>query len=123
MNKRNIRWLVSIFILFYGANAFAGSASGLVHFLYVGGWDSATPNVMAGPNGPLVFFTVDGYTGGPACATQKRFVLDLTTRPGKTQYATLMIARINGLAVTVQGTTDCRQWSDSESIQYLTING
>jgi hypothetical protein len=118
---RNIFLLIAGYLLFTAPAFAAGSATGAVSFQDIGGWSSAAPSSPPTPSGTLVFFTVAGYSGGPGCATQSRFVLDLAMPPAKTQYATLLAAKLLAKPVYVLGTGTCGQWADSESIATINI--
>lgn len=56
-------------------------------------------------------------TGGPACATQRYWMIrDAKSEIGKQQIALLMTTKALGRSVTIEGTGTCTRWLDGEDI-------
>ena len=71
-----------------------------------------------------LFFEQDGTrTGAPPCATVNRWVIDTTTAAGQSMAATVLSAYSLGKSVFVEGTQECGTWGDTESANYLQIQG
>jgi len=68
----------------------------------------------------VVYFNQNGTrTGQPACATQNRWSINTTTAKGQAMLSVLLTAYASGKPISIQGTGDCRDWPDTESIDYF----
>ena len=78
-------------------------------------------NVMPYLNGSgLMFFSQAGSTTGhPACATQPRWVINLSTPGGQAAASTIITAYATGKPIAVTGTGSCADWGDTESILFV----
>ena len=80
-------------------------------------------NILSHRAGRL-FFEQDGTrAGAPSCATVSRWVIDTTTAAGQSMAATVLSAYSLGKSVQVEGTQECGAWSDTETVNYLQIQG
>lgn len=74
----------------------ASSATGTIKYIDV--W----------PSNSAVLITMDAaLVGTPACNETKRFVLDISTDPGRAAYAALLSAKLSAQRVTVVGSGAC----------------
>lgn len=80
------------------------------------------PTVM--PNGQVIFSVTGARSGSPSCATVTyRFAFDSTTPAGRSQLALLLTAYAMGKTVLVYGNNSCSVWSDTETMDFLQVNG
>ena len=71
-----------------------------------------------------LFFEQDGTrSGSPSCATVSRWVIDTTTAAGQSMAATVLSAYSLGRSVQVEGTQECGAWGDTETVNYVQIQG
>lgn len=73
----------------------------------------------------LMFFVLQGAakTGTPACNTyNSRWVINNNWPAARIQVAILITAITSGKTVTVRGSGDCSQWSDSETATDIRLN-
>ena len=61
-------------------------------------------------------------TGKPACATQNRWAMDLSTNSGKAMYATLIAAKATGSTVYMLGNGSCSIVLDTEDLYYIVVS-
>lgn len=80
------------------------------------------------PSGLLVhdqggaFFYHDGpRTNRPSCATEDRWVINVSTPAGQAMYAAVLTAIASGRKITVHGTGACSFWGDTESVQSVQV--
>ena len=57
----------------------------------------------------------------PACATDSRMTVDLTTDSDKAIYSLLLTAKSTGGTVYGKGTDTCMHVSDMESVRYIRL--
>ena len=68
------------------------------------------------------FFHHDGSrTARPTCATQDRWVINLSTQTGQAMYAAVLTAIASGRKIMVHGAGTCSVWGDTESITYVQV--
>lgn len=112
------RLLVAAVLSAYTALALAGEQAGMVTVHH--GQHSSGPT-SAG----FTFFVLQGgsKTGTPACNTYvDRWVINNGWPAAKMQVAILLSAIASGKTVTVRGSGDCSQWSDSETAIDIRLN-
>ena len=102
--------IIFLFLLCTHSFSFAGEGNGVINIAHIGHWN----------NKDLVFFYTPNRTGIPACATeQHRWVVDLTTRLGQSQYSFILAAQMAGKEISVSGTGDCSLYSDTETVRWV----
>jgi hypothetical protein len=101
--------LVATAILLSGAtvSSIAGTVTSTVNFVQV--------NV---PNRAYIQFST-APTGSPACATDPRMFIDLTTDAGKAMYSMALTAKASGKRLFAGGTSTC--YSKFEQISYMRL--
>lgn len=105
-----LKLITFLFILCSYNFSFAGEGNGVITIAHVGHWN----------NKDLMFFHTPNRTGVPACATeQNRWVVDLTTQLGRSQYSFLLAAQMAGKEIVVAGTGDCSLYSNSETARWV----
>lgn len=71
--------------------------------------------VFVYPPNSLIFFQVDGYSGGPSCNATKRYVLSSTDPNANQILAVLLTAYASQSYVVVQGSNVCSLFGNSET--------
>lgn len=69
--------------------------------------------------GKVFFYQRGTRTARPSCATQDRWVFDVTTTTGQAMLATLLTVYAADRPVTVNGTGVCTDWGDTETVQAI----
>lgn len=73
-------------------------------------------------NWGMVYFQHSGTRATrPACATQNRWVINMSNSGGQAMLSALLTAYASAKPITIVGTGDCRDWPDTESIVYFTL--
>jgi hypothetical protein len=91
-------------------SVYAGTGAGRAAIEHIGSFN----------NSELVFFYIASHADGPACNNyRQRWVLDISTTLGKSQYAFLLAAITSGAEIRVSGTGGCSLYSDSETVSWL----
>lgn len=68
------------------------------------------------------FFHHDGpRTARPACASEDRWVINLSTQAGQAMYAAVLTAIASGRKIAVHGAGTCSVWGDTESVTYIQV--
>ncbi|HAF80275.1 MAG TPA: hypothetical protein DCG66_04605 [Brevundimonas sp.] len=88
----------------------------------------ASESALGKPYGLLIhdqggaFFYHDGpRTNRPSCATQDRWVINVTTPAGQAMYAAVLTAVASGRKIAVHGSGACSFWGDTESVTSLQV--
>lgn len=69
--------------------------------------------------GGAFFYHAGPRTNRPSCATEDRWVINVSTPAGQAIYAAVLTAIASGRKITVQGTGACSFWGDTESVQSI----
>jgi hypothetical protein len=80
-------------------------------------------NILSHRQGRLFFEQNGARSGAPQCATIARWVIDTTTAAGQSMAATVLSAWSLGRSVQVVGTNECGTWGDTETADYVQVQG
>ena len=80
-------------------------------------------NIITNRQGRLFFEQEGARSGAPQCATFGRWVIDTATAAGQSMAATVLSAWSLGRSVQVVGTNECSAWGDTETADYVQIQG
>lgn len=76
------------------------------------------PNI----DGSLVVYLDAAGSGRPACATQDRWALNVSTLVGQSIAASIYMAMASNMKIDIVGTGACDVLSGSESISYVVVH-
>ncbi len=108
-----IRLAISIVLVLSSASASAGTVTGQVKFLTVREADN------------LHYVVINGIeTGRPSCAAATNYLMikNEDSNTGRSQFASLLSAKISGTPVTIIGAGTCTRWGDGEDINSVILN-
>lgn len=91
------------------SSVYAGTGNGNVQIQHVGQWSGKD----------LMFFYTTNQVSSPSCNTANRWVLDLSTTLGRSQYSLLLSAQSLQKEVVIRGSGVCDLWSNSESVHWV----
>lgn len=68
------------------------------------------------------FFNQDGARDAPpACSQFQRWVIDVTTPAGQAMMALVLTTQAQGKKMVIHGAGDCRDWGDTEAVDYVQV--
>jgi hypothetical protein len=101
--------LALIFLVSINATAFAGTGSGIVR------------SIWASPTSPYIMFDfTTPMRSTHRCNRSERFSIDLRGIGGRASYDTLLMAKTEKLAVSVQGLGTCNI-HDAENVKIIVV--
>lgn len=80
-----------------------------------------TYGILAHDTGRIFFYQTGSRTARPTCATEDRWVFDIKTSTGQATLAVLLTAHANNRNVTIQGTGQCSEWPDTETVRSVQV--
>ncbi|MEA1677353.1 hypothetical protein [Nitrospirillum sp. BR 11163] len=78
-------------------------------------------NILPTRGGTFFFLQHGTRTNRPACSTLDRWVINVTTPSGQAMASAVMLAYSLGKNIEIYGTGDCRDWPDTETVDYFQI--
>jgi hypothetical protein len=73
--------------------------------------------------GAFIFYQTGTRTTRPACSTQDRWAIDVSTNSGQALVAALLTAYSMGKQIAITGTGTCTVWEDTETVYNFETGG